>query len=42
MTEMQFTACDQRRFLANFKINLDFSHKKVYNSGIEFVMIKIF
>lgn len=42
MTEMQFTAYDQRHFSANFKTNLDFSHKKVYNSSIEFVMIKIF
>ena len=42
MTEKQFTAYDQRHFSANFKINLDFSHKKVYDSSIEFVMIKKF
>ena len=42
MIEMQFTVYNQQHFSANFKINLDFSHKKVYNSGIEFVMIKIF
>ena len=41
MTEKQFTVYNQRHISANFKINLDFSHKKVYNS-IEFVMIKIF
>lgn len=42
MTEMQFTVYNQQHFSANFKIVLYFSHKKVYNSSIEFVMIKTF